>query len=67
MEDRIFTNEAVPSTESVQVTNQYESSACVSIEHIQINDVDTLICGFKNGKILQLSYLVEALAQTTDL
>jgi hypothetical protein len=34
VEDRVFTNEAVPSTESVQVTTQYESSACVSIEHI---------------------------------
>ena len=62
VEDKVF-NPDLPASmdaDSFQVTCPTESVACLSIEHLQIEDVDTVICGFGNGKILKLHYHINS-------
>jgi hypothetical protein len=56
-EDRVFCKEAGTTDETqTQITQPHEANPCTSINSLQIDDVDVLICGFSNGKILKLNY-----------
>lgn len=69
VEDLVFNTEIIPELTQLQpiVTGYTESNACLSIQHIQIDDVDTLLCGFGNGKILQLQYFINSASVKTAL
>lgn len=60
LEDRVFCpkSDLVAPESEVLISTQYESSACLSIEQLQLGDEDHLICGFANGKILKLVYKI---------
>ena len=63
----MFNNEAIMVTDSIPITTQTESVACLSLNHIQIDDVDTLICSFGNGKILKLYYHINSIINKSVL